>query len=101
MAQAGFFEELVLVLAQFHADRGPAAFALTLADGEFAGAVGYPAPGLVLTRALADHLHFGRNHEGRIEADTEFADGVQIGAVFVLVFFEIGRRAGPGDGAEV
>ena len=74
VAQARLFEELVFALAQFHADRGAAAIAFALADGEFTGTVGYPAPGLVLAGAPADNLHLARHHERRIETDAEVAD---------------------------
>src|SRR3546814_13683968 len=43
-------------------------------NGELAGAVRGPVPGLWLAGLARNHLDALRNHEGRIEADAELAN---------------------------
>ena len=59
---------------------------------------GLPLPGLVGAVSLGDDRHFVSHHEGRVEADTELTDDVDVLVLVVLLEVE---GAGVGDGAEV
>ncbi len=101
LTQAVRIEVFLLVLLDVQRDpRAPRRCRVALGDGEFALALGDPAPALVLAGlAGLDHDLVG-DHEGGIETDAELAD--QAGAVFPVFhrLQELGG-AGAGDGAEV
>jgi hypothetical protein len=75
--EARAVEELLGVVAQMEPDLGAASgFRLgrRRLDGEAAGAVRTPDPGLVGTGLAGDDLDGGGHHEGGVEADAELAD---------------------------
>ena len=102
-AQLPAREQVFLALLEVQHDLGAAAGLPDHLDGEFSGAVRFPAHGLIRRQpgAARRHRHPVGDDEGGIEADAELADQVR---VLLLVARELGEelaRAGLRDRAEV
>ena len=69
-----------------------------LGQGVALNAGGFPLPGGILALGAGNDGHFLGNHKGRVEADAELTDDVDI--VALVLGLEV-KRAGLGDGAEV
>src|SRR3546814_3628331 len=70
-------------------------------NGELAGAVRGPVPGLWLAGLARNHLDALRNHEGRIEADAELANQRHVLAGIAGQAGEEFAGARAGDGAKI
>ena len=79
-------KELLAVVGNVEDDVGTTILALSIVDGELRASVTGPANSLgTFLIALGDNLHFLRNHEGRVEAQSEVTDD---GICRILVFVE-------------
>ena len=100
-AQALRLQVLALVRFQLEGDPGAARRRIVaLADREVAFPVRLPAPGRGLAGPPGIDRHRVGDHEGRVEADPELADLVDVGALVVEPLQE-GGGPGAGDGAQV
>ena len=69
-----------------------------LGQGIALNAGGFPLPGSILALGAGNDGHFLGNHKGRVEADAELTDDVDI--VALVLGLEV-ERTGLGDGAQV
>ena len=74
---------------------------MCLGHGKALDAVAFPLVGGVGAVGLGDDLDVVGHHEGRVEADTELADDVDLGVVGLLRLLLELERAALGDGAQV
>ena len=102
LPESEFHDVIPAALVQVQSNLGAALVTVSLGDFIGSAAARFPRPRLVAAGVARFECHLVRNHEGRVEPDTELAD--QFRVVFDLAFLQFLHElpcTGTGNSADV